>query len=390
MSVSSVKVGVAYLSQGKIRVLKDQGRPETFESVYGDSIREKSVRSQQRHSWKGQGGEGGLIPGSALWGRSENGDEVPVNITSLCGGRDAGELFYSLESGSLCALLGADVLAGEERRIWNDNRTRLRHIAASRVTGDMVFSILHDNGTANIGVRLAGEPGVHELTEGDSFDTAPRWAGTKGRKVVFQSAGIGRNREGEFVALGPFALQKLDAETGEMEMLKEDSAYDFLAPHESEDGTLHYIRRPYSGRPRTSPMQVLKDIVLFPFRLLSAVFGFLNVFSAMFSGRKLTTGGAKAREMDMRQMMIWGNLVRAERKENVEEGADMVPRSWQLMRSRSGGESESITGGVLAYDVDGEGNIVYTNGNAVFLLPVDGKRHTLIREQMIEQVFFLP
>ena len=78
------------------------------------------------------------------------------------------------------------------------------------------------------------------------------------------------------------------------------------------DGSLLFIRRPHAEHERFHPLRTLKDIFLFPFRLLYAVFQFLNFFSSIFTGRKLTSaGGAKAREMDMKQMMIWGNLVRA-------------------------------------------------------------------------------
>jgi hypothetical protein len=64
---------------------------------------------------------------------------VPVAVTSICAGREQGGLIYSLESGSLCALLEAGQLGAEERRLWNDNRTRLRHLAVSPTTEDLAF-----------------------------------------------------------------------------------------------------------------------------------------------------------------------------------------------------------------------------------------------------------
>src|SRR5437868_13988198 len=81
-------------------------------------------------------------------------------ITSICGGKEPGALLYSLESGSLCALLEVGLPGAEERRVWNDNRMQIRHVSVSRDTGDMVFSILHQNGTANIGVKIGGQGGV--------------------------------------------------------------------------------------------------------------------------------------------------------------------------------------------------------------------------------------
>jgi len=392
MSSASPHLAIAYLAQGKIRVKNGPHPSRTVDSAYANSIREKAVRAQQKHSWKS--GEGDMSPfaGAALWGKAAMNGEVPMSITSICGGKETGGLIYSLESGSLCALLEIQT-GSEERRLWNDNRTRIRHITVSRRTGDMVFSVLHENGTANIGVKLNGEGGIQELTEGDSFDTAPRWLPGEGRKIVFQSAGIGRNREGHFFALGPFSIQQLDADAGEMTTLLEDRAYDYLAPQCREDGSLLYIRRPHLDHERIHPVRAVKDVVLFPFRLLYAIFHFLNFFSTIFTGRKLTSaGGAKAREMDMKQMMIWGNLVRAQRPASKveDESADLVPKSWELHRRTASGETKVLATGVLAYDIGENGRIIYTNGNAIFLVHPDGRKEHVLNERMIEQVFFIP
>jgi hypothetical protein len=383
---------IAYLAQGKVRVKTGDAAPLTVDSAYGNSIREKEVRSQQKHSWKSGGNDGSPFSGPTLWGKAATPQDVPLSITSICGGREPGGLIYSLESGSLCALLEAGPLGADEKRLWNDNRTRIRHLAVSPRTGDLAFGVLHENGTANIGLKLRGESGVKELTEGDSFDTAPSWMPGECQRIVFQSAGIGRNREGHFLALGPFCIQRLNVETGEMETLFEDEHNDYLAPRVREDGSLYYVRRPYRLHERVHPLRVLKDVVLFPFRLSFALFHFLNFFSKIFTGRHLTTAdGAKGQQMQMRQMMIWGNLVQARRRgREEEEGFDLVPKSWELHRRNAQGESKVLAGGVLAYDVAPDGTVVFTNGNALFLLHPDGRKERLLNEQMIEQVYFVP
>ena len=384
--------GIAYLAQGRIRVKTSSESPRTIDSSFGNSIREKAVRAQQRHSWKSAGNDGSPFS-RAVWGKAATaGQDIPLIITSICSAREAGSLIYSLESDSLCALLEVSQLGAEERRLWNDNRTRIRHISISRDTGNLVFSVLHENGTANIGVKTAGEGGFKEWTEGDSFDTAPRWVPGQQTKIVFQSAGIGRNEHGQFAALGPFSLQQLDTETGELTTLLEDPGFDYLAPQMLADGRLFYIRRTYEEHRRFGTVHALKDAVMFPFRLSFAIFQFLNFFSAMFTGRKLTSaGGPKGQGMDMKQMMIWGNLVRAQAPSRADdEGADLVPKSWELKCRSAVGETRTLASGVLAYDTNAGGGIVYTNGNAVFLLHPDGRKERILTERMIQQVFFLP
>jgi hypothetical protein len=392
MSADTSKLNIAYLAQGKIRVKTGNEPPRTIDSVFGNSLREKAVRAQQKHSWKSAGNDGSPFSSAMLWGKSAKVGDIPLVITSICGAREAQGLIYSLESGSLCALLEVSRLGVEERRLWNDNRTPIRHVSVSRSTGNMVFSVLHENGTANIGVKMHGEGGIKELTEGDSFDTAPRWLPGEGRKIVFQSAGIGRNYRGQFLKLGPFSILQLDVETGEMTTLLEKSGCDYLAPQVLADGRLFFIRRPYAEHERFRPLRTLKDVLLFPFRLLYAIFQFLNFFSSIFAGRKLTSaGGPKGHDMDMKQMMIWGNLVRAQQPVTVEEeGADLVPKSWELCCRASNGETKTLAGGVLAYDIDADGRVVYTNGNAVFLLHPDGHKERVLNEHMIQQVFFVP
>ena len=389
----SATPGIAYLAQGRIRVKTTGAEPRTIDSTFGNSIREKAVRSQQRHSWKSAGNDGSPFS-RAVWGKAARTDrDIPLMITSICSSREAGSLVYSLESDSLCALLEVTQLGAEERRLWNDNRTRLRHVSTCRTTGNLVFSVLHENQTANIGVKTAGEGGYKEWTEGDSFDTAPRWVPGQETKIVFQSAGIGRNPQGQFAALGPFDLQQLDTATGDLTTLLENPKFDFLAPQMLADGRLFYIRRPYEEQRRFTPVHAIKDAVLFPFRLSFAIFQFLNFFSAMFTGRKLTSaGGPKRDEMDMKQMMIWGNLVRAQAPSRgaEDEDADLVPKSWELKCRTAGGETKTLASGVLAYDTNADGSIVYTNGNAVFLLHPDGRKERILSERMIQQVFFLP
>src|SRR5277367_42868 len=96
---------IAYLAQGKVRVKTGDAPPRTVDSAYGNSIREKEIRSQQKHSWKAAGGGSSPFGGPVLLGKAGQSQDVPLAITSICGGREAGGLVYSLESGSLCALL---------------------------------------------------------------------------------------------------------------------------------------------------------------------------------------------------------------------------------------------------------------------------------------------
>ena len=383
---------IAWLAQGKVRVKTPGEPPRTIESQFGQTIREKAVRAQQRHSWK-TGGQGEkFLSGAMLWGRvPKDPAAIRVAITSLCRGSTAGQMLYSLETDDLCAVLSLENLGDEERRLWNKNDKRLSHLAVAP-DGAVACSVRHPFGTANIAVRLNEESGFSEATEGDSVDTAPRWVTNHERRLVFQSAGVGRDRHGNFAGLGPFSIQQLDINSGEMKTLAEDSAQDFLTPQVAADGTLYYIRRPYTGGHEFHPVRMLKDLVLFPFRLGYAIFQYLQFFSMIYTGKKLTSAdGARSRELDLKEMMIWGNKVSAEEAEKGgEEAPDLVPRTWHLIRQRAGYDPEVIAKGVLAYDLAADDSVVYSNGSAIFVLEPSGKTERTHVERLIEQVTVLP
>jgi len=375
---------IAYLTQGKVRIKMGADAPRTLESPYATSIHDRSLRSKQRHAWKSEGD--GFLSGQMLWGKGGGPAEgpAPVLFTSLSRGSTPGQLVYSLASGSLSALCEAENLGAEERRLWNDNRSQVQHINVCPRTGNVACSLVHKTGNANIGVMVKGEPGIGEVTEGDSIDTAPRWVPGESRRIVYQSAGVGRNREGHFLALGPFSIHLVDIDSVEMETLAEDEHVDFLSPQMSADGTLYYIRRPH--RERVKPWRALKDTVLLPFRLLFAFMQFLNFFSMRYSGKKLSTpAGTPRRDVDLRQMMIWGNVIQAEQAAE-DEDADLVPASWQLARRSRDGSEEVLAKGVLAYDLAADGKIAYSNGNAIFMRYPDGRKEQILKERFIEQV----
>jgi len=224
------------------------------------------------------------------------------------------------------------------------------------------------------------------------MDMAPSWVPGEGRKVVFQSAGIGRNREGMLAGLAPFNIQLVDLESGEMTTLVESRWHDYLVPRMMPDGSLLCIRRPYRLGHEVNFFRWMKDLVLFPFRLLAAIFGWLNIFSIFYGGKPLTSaGGPGQKQMDLKKMVIYGNVINAQQAHDDHSDApDLVPKSWELIRRPPFGDEEVMARGVLAYDLAPDGTIVFTNGNAVFVLGSDRRPRQVAKEAMIEQVAILP
>jgi hypothetical protein len=385
---------LAYVSQGKLHLYGGGGR-STIESVFGRSLRERAAQIHNRHAWK-TSGRGAQFMRGVLWSES-GGDpnEFRILITSVTRGREPGELLYSLETDAISGLFRVDA-AGFEQRLFHTADYRVRHIALEPSGERIAVSVLHSNMTANLAVMNREGSDFQEISEGDSLDLAPRWVPGERRRLVFQSAGLGRNAAGRFSGYGPFAVQQLDMESGDLSTLAEDPDTDLLGPQINAAGDLFYIRRPYAGKPRAvSPLGIVKDTLLFPFRMSYAIFQFFNFFSMRYTGKPLSTSrGAVGRTPDLKQMMIWGNLIDVDRAAREDAAGDaeapsLVPSSWQLVRESAAGK-EVLAKSVLSFDLASDGTVIYSNGSAVHRLAAGGgHRERLLVGSMIEQVAWL-
>ena len=200
-------------------------------------------------------------------------------------------------------------------------------------------------------------------------------------QVVYASAGIGRDAGGAWSGLAPFAIQRLSLAAQELEVVVADPKFDYIAPVPASEDVIYAIRRPYTDPHAPPPFtRVVADALLFPFRLLFAVFGFLSMFTARYTGKPLlTSGNARQKAADARQMAVWGNLVNVQQdaKRETESDGRAASRGYELVRITRGGV-ESVAQSVLAFDVAPNGAIFYSDGARIARL-VDGKSETVAK-----------
>lgn len=336
------------------------------------------------------------MSGHLLWGSSgRDPAEMRISMKGLSKGPESDCLLYVLETDDMGGVFAVKTGDLEEKRLFHHAKYFIEHLSAAPGHEFIACAVKNQGGTSNIAVMKADGSELKEITEGDSVDLAPCWITGRSGELLFQSAGVGRDSAGYYHDLGPFAVCHLDLSRGEIRTLVEDPAHDFLGPRMSHDGALYYITRPYKpARPKASALQACKDFLLFPFRLLHAVFQWLNFFTTRYTGKPLTTAGGPRKEgADIHQMMIWGNLINADeankaRYRDTGEVPGLVPSSWQLVREKNG-EKEIVAKGVLSYDLNSDGSILYTNGNAIYLRQADGACRKLHADTGIEQVILM-
>lgn len=392
-------VRLAYLAEGKL-YLRDgaQGAAaRLIESPFVQQQLDRAAQTRQRHEWKSDN--------NMLWGGFSSspvgrvagaidGDHRLVRMTALSRGPAASQILYALQSGTVGGLFVWDDADRSERRIFHRNQFAARDLSVHPESGKLAMSVMSDAGTSNIATMDAAGKGLREITEGDSTDEAPSWippAACGGREaLVYQSAGVGRNAMGAPVGKSPYAVLRLDFDRGDVETLLEDEQTDFLLPKVAENGDLYYIRRPYqAGTAPASPLKVLLDIVLFPFRLVMAFVHFFDWFSMVFRRKPLLTASGPKKEADSRYMMLWGKLVDAEKAMNKGSGkADrpLLPADWELVRQSRDGQQKVLATNVGSYDLCSDGSIVFTDGSGVYRIDETGASTRLCSGKLIERV----
>jgi hypothetical protein len=379
---------ITYLSKGNLYYREGDHPSRLIESPFGKEVKDTALRLYQKHEWKMKGEES-VFEKSILWGMTQPGSkDALVYIAAVTGGGSEEELTYVLHTDRIGGLFLYNHKKNEEIRLFHNNQFRAGYLDRNPVTGELLCSRIMENGTANINLVQKGTNELQELTEGDSLDEAPSWIpGTKSQ-FVYQSAGIARNTQGVPIGIGHYAIQKLDFTKGEMIGLKEDSNFDFLLPRMDQSGNLYYVRRPYELlKSRSSVGKVIKDGILFPYRLIVSIIHFLNVFSMIFSRKPLITSQAPPiKDDEQERMMLLGRYIQLESKKLREspkdEEASIVPSSWELRKCNPQNEEEVLAKGIVAYDLGMNGEIVYSNGRGLFFMD-KGKPHLIYKEPLV-------
>jgi hypothetical protein len=381
----------AYLAAGKIHLKRHNQPPQIIESKFGQSVRQRALELERRNSWKTQGRGAQFMRGGVLWGmQQKDGANVPVQVCAVARGCEPGELLYSLETSEVYGLFTLFENGKQEKRLLHTSDFRVREVCGNEQHDKIACVFTHANGNSTIAMMGRDGSNVTEVTEGDIIDLAPRWVPDK-PEIVYQSAGIGRNAQGVAVGRGPFTIQKINVEQGDVTTLAEEERADLLGPQMTRDGSLYFIRRPYAPpNEGINPWRGARDLLLFPLRLFYAIFQYLNFFTATYTGKFLSDGaGARQKEADLKQMMIWGNMIdagKAAREQRGEETPSLVPSSWQLVRKSPDGEEEVIAKNVLSFDLYQDGAVLYTNGSGIFMRTNDGKAERVGKDSLIQQV----
>jgi hypothetical protein len=381
----------AFISSGKLLVAGGAAAPTEIESKFAQDAAERDEKARRRHGWKGGADQGDFLPRNMIWGKQMAANRSgTLQFSAVSAGALPDQIFYTLSGAEIGGIFEIDAAGTTERRILHGADFQVRNIKRHPAKPLIAYSKFFKDGSSNVCLRELDTGKTKELTEGDSIDDNPSWAGGKDDAVLFHSAGIARGPQNQYLAEGPFCIERLDLTSSEIETVAEDPKFDLLMPRELSDGTLLFIRRPYQNPRGMNPLRVLSDIVLFPFRLLRAVFGFLNFFSTIYSGKPLATVGQPDMPgVDMKRLVLLGRVLNAEevlKKARNGAVASIVPASWHLVSRSTQGNDTILAKSVGSYDLASDGQIVYSDGSSAFIRATNGTILKVLDYFPMEQV----
>jgi hypothetical protein len=383
----------AYLSAGRLYLKLGQANVQAVASEFGQAAQERVAQKQRRDGWKQKNVMANFMPGGVSGDISQTESIVPVTVQGVCP-TSGDRLLYTLEAGEIGGIFTLDHQATKEKRLFHSADFKVDRVDFHPEHQLIACAVVRKDGTANIATMPVDAVSLGEVTEGDAIDLAPKWIPGSRKAIVFQSAGISRDGAGYIIEQGHSTIEQLDFDQQEVITLASDPKYDLLSPQMTADGTLYYIRRPYRPlRQRVRPWQTLKEILLMPLHLLTAIFEWLNYFTRRYTGKSLLAAHQPQR---MGQKMVFlgrvvdvGTEVERNRRFGDADSPALVPRAWELVKQRPHQQPEIIGAGVLAFDVGADGSIVYSNGSAVYGMRPGSVPERLLLDRPIEQVVMI-
>lgn len=369
---------------------------------YRNKVRELS----QSHEWKSNGRGAEFLGVDHQISVEEALENIHPKI--LCAKIWNGKLIYSLSLDGMCGIYSKDGLSDTDEGVLLSDASYSykqfdfkdkRFIVTAELADETHLAIVDTED----GNRLSF------LTEGSSVESSPCWSRQE-NAVYYSSAGLEilndtSSQDYSFKSLneivsgavrhsnrrkGPSSICKLDISCLQIDELLCDEKYNYEKPALSREGILYFIRRPYKAEHESSFK--ISDILLAPIRFLSAIVGFMNIFTIKYSGKTLTgSGPVKAKQKSLNEMIIEGNIINAEEElkknsKHGEENPGIIPRSYELCKLEDDNSITVVKKGVNAFLLENDGSIIVSNGSVILRICADGTSKKICKAEKVIQI----
>ncbi len=370
---------ICYLSEKRLYTAENGNGIPVANTRY-DKYKETVRSIQDAKAWKSHG-TGAQFTGTAQELQDES--RIPAAFSGVSCIGD--ELIYALCLEEMGGLYAKTPDGAVERHILSRSGSVFGEIDYKN--GKLAMSAGNHPRLLHLTVLNLENGSEQEFTDGDSIEASPRWSVNK--DVIYCStAGYARDQYGRIAAIGPHAIAVLNPAAGTFTERYADPALDYLKPADDAAGNFYFIRQPY--RSKEDRRNIFKDILLFPVRIVKALFGFLNAFSVLFGGESLhgdaSSRAERAKRKSEKELFFEGNQLNAEKniRENERGGEKypgIFPRNRELVRIAPDGTETVLKRGVLDYCVCKDGSILCSNGRYILRLQ-DGTEEKLVQAKL--------
>mgnify|MGYP000056155296 FL=1 len=374
----------------KLGVYSD-GAIKKFDSNYIVHYRETATRDAKSKEWKRQGKAARMMSEDYYFeGEDETRVEAAVHGVALTGEENKIVYAFSVNntSGIYSKLLDDEIKT--EAHIVSSNEEEFMSVS-SNADGRMLAAVQTDSVTSQIALFPKDSGDYKCLTGGDSLDENPSFD-AEGKAILFNSYGVGRDENNNFIEYVPSEICRLNLSTMEVETLASDPKFSYIKPLADSQGNLYCIKKPGTEKTGGNP---LLEILLIPVRIVQALAGFVSMFVMCFTGKPLVSGqsgrsvdagggAAKNGKADAKKIFINNNLLNVDKelkKNKKQEDYGFIPASWKIVRLGKDGKGETeIAAGAADFCIveeNGSKEIVYTNGKHIFAVAEGQKRRKL-------------
>jgi len=375
-----------FIDKEELCVFED-GDVRRYESGYISRYRENSKREQKNREWKKNSDR--MLYEDYL----ENTEPVVAEITSLSPTAEKNKLLYTFTVNETSGIYYkyTDDEKKTEAHFLSSNEETFRDLAVNK-SGDIVGTVQKDSVTSDVAVFSKSGGDYKRVTGGDSKDENPFYVGNG--EILFNSYGVGRNYENEFIAYMPSEILKLNTRSMEIETLVSDGKNAYIKPILDKDGNLYCIRKPNEEKEKKGGFL---SVLLIPVRIVEAIVGFISTFVNIFTGKPLVEGNKRtrggnsaAKNANQNKVYLHNQTIQIDkelkRNEKTEESG-FIPRSWKLIRIKKSDDlftakydlasAEELAHGVADYCVTAENEVIYTNGKRIYAITEVGKKKLL-------------
>lgn len=355
----------AFIAKGRLYLLSKDGNAEEIHSEFASKQERAAGRRQSYSPWSKENDSAGAFGGINVWAGHAAATRFAQYAFTEVARVDENTLLYTMTNGTVTGLFEYDLKEKSERRLVHRNELHFIGMEYDREKECLIVGRATEDGAAHLELVDKNGRTVKHLTGGDSLDCFPVFSRRAANEVLFQSNGIARTQDGQFLAVGPACINRLNLETGALDEVIGHEAYDYLTPREHNDGTLYCIRRPFNSQMKTPLLKSLANFLMAPVFFAQALYNFLKIFTQLFKNDPTMADGPVPQVPPQHQhVQVLGRTINLGKAvANKKDGeASLVPEDWELIKIVQGKDPEVIARGVCAFDLTDAGDVILTDG----------------------------